>query len=262
MCAFATALDNGADSLELDVHATADGHLVVLHDTTVDRTTDGSGPVDQFTLDQIQRLDAAWWFVPDEGVVTGRDDRDYALRGVAAGLRPPPAGFTAHDFTIPTLADVFSAFPGVHVNIDIKNTAPQTVSYEAALARLIERHDRFSDVIVGSFHDSALNRFKELLPHVSTAAGPAEAARFWSAAQVGGAGLALPQHHALQVPRQYRGLDVVDEQFVAAAHANDLAVHVWTINDDETMSWLLGIGVDGVVTDRPQILAGVLRRGD
>ena len=260
MYAFATASEHGADSLELDVHATADGHLVVLHDATVDHTTDGAGAVDHYTLEQVQRLDAAYWFVAGQGVVHGLDDGDYPLRGIATRTRPAPPGFTPADFTVPTLADVFAAFPGVHVNVDIKNTAPHTAPYEATLARLIDRYERHADVIVASFHDSALSAFKQHTADVSTAVGPAEVARFWSAAQDGGPGIALPHHRALQVPVTFEGLAVVDEHFVTVAHDQGLAVHVWTVNDEPTMSWLLDIGADGVVTDVPHTLSEVLGR--
>ena len=90
---FKTALPKGVDVLELDVHLTADGHVVALHDTTVDRTTNGSGTVEQMTLEQIKALDAAYWFVPGVGTSHSGAAADYAFRGIATGERPPPDGF-------------------------------------------------------------------------------------------------------------------------------------------------------------------------
>ena len=257
MYAFATAVRAGARGLELDVHMTADGYVVVCHDPTVDRTTDGSGAIDSLTLDEVQRLDAASWFVPGEGVVHDRPPEAYPLRGVVTGERPPPPDHEAGDFTIPTLDDVLANLPGVHINIDIKRTAPDTAPYEAAVADLVRRHDRGGDVIVGSFSDAALDRFKSIAPEVFTAAGPADTFAFWSAAHDEG-GIALPGHVALQVPARFQDVEVVTPAFVAAAHAHDLAVHVWTVDERDEMAGLLAMGVDGVVTDRPTVLADVL----
>jgi glycerophosphoryl diester phosphodiesterase len=259
--AFATSVRTGALGLELDVHLTADGHVVVCHDPTVDRTTNGSGSIDSLTLEQVQRLDAAYWFVPGEGVVPGRPPEAYPLRGVATGDRPPPAGHDPWDFTIPTLADVLTDLPDVHVNIDIKRTAPETAAYEDAVADLVRRHGRSDDVIVGSFSDTALDRFKAIAPEVFTAAGPADTFAFWSALQdEEPASTALADHVALQVPVQFQGLQVVTPAFVAAAHDQGIAVHVWTIDEPEEMARLLAMGVDGVVTDRPSVLAAILRQ--
>lgn len=246
--AFATALRAGASALEIDVHATADGHLVVVHDDTVDRTTQGSGAVHRLTLAQIRRLDAAYWFTP-----AASPDDGYPLRGIATGQRPPPAGFGPEHFTIPLLVEVLAAFADVPLNIDIKTTAPATPAYEHALAQLLADHGRGDETMVASFHDVALSRFAATGSPVPTSAGPERTAAFWEAVQRGEPGIALPQHLALQVPITYAGLTVVDAAFVAAAHARDLAVHVWTIDDARTMHWLLDLGVDGIVTDRPSV---------
>lgn len=250
--AFTTALRNGASALEMDVHATADGHLVVVHDDTVDRTTQGSGAVHTLTLAQIRGLDAAYWFTP-----AGSPDGGHPLRGIATGDQPAPPGFAPQHFTIPLLAEVLTAFPGVPLNIDIKTTAPATPAYEQALADLLAEHNRSDGTMVASFHDVALARFSATGSPVPTSAGPQRTAEFWNAVQRGEPGIALPEHQALQVPITYEDLTVVDAPFVAAAHARDLAVHVWTIDDAPTMHWLLDLGVDGVVTDRPSIARAV-----
>ena len=99
--------------IETDVHLTADGHVVVLHDDTVDRTTNGSGSVEQMTLEQIKQLDAAYWFIAGEGTVhdPSRPPADFTWRGVATGERPPPARFEANDFKVPTLEELLEASP-------------------------------------------------------------------------------------------------------------------------------------------------------
>ena len=111
MYAFERSMQVGADMLELDVGVTRDGQVVVMHDTTVDRTTNGHGTVASFTLKQLRKLDAAYWF--SGGANAYRHDRArpaYRLRGVATGKRRPPKGFTAADFRVPTLKEVMSAF--------------------------------------------------------------------------------------------------------------------------------------------------------
>jgi glycerophosphoryl diester phosphodiesterase len=249
--AFAAALRAGATALELDVHATADGHLVVLHDSTVDRTTQGSGAVATLTLAQVRTLDAAYWFTPADR--RGEGGAEYPWRGVATGDRPPPPGARPEHFSVPLLADVLRAFPHVPVNLDIKTTAPATPGYEHILADLLAEHDRGDDTMVASFHDEALAAFAATGSPVPTSAGTGRTAEFWTAVQSGTMGVDLPEHHALQVPITYGDVTVVDATFVAAAHARDLAVHVWTVDDAPTMHWLLDLGVDGIVTDRPSV---------
>lgn len=259
--AFETALAKGADVLELDVHATADGEIVVIHDATVDRTTNGSGRVDAMTLEEIKSLDAAYWFVPDEGTRHGRPNDDYTLRGIATGDVAPPDGFEPNDFTIPTLREVLERYPDTFINIEIKNTAPGTTPYEAGLASLLAEFGRTDDTIVVSFLDHATELFKVHAPDVHTATGTAETAVFKTSTTEAAPGAPNPRYQALQVPITFNGIEVVNEDFVVDAHSNGLAVHVWTINSRDEMCWLISIGVDGIMTDRPTVLEDVLRNG-
>ncbi len=259
--AFKTAKDKGSDVLELDVHATRDGELVVIHDTTVNRTTDGPGRVDQMTLEQLKTLDAAHWFVPDCGTCHGRADDAYAYRGYATGEREIPdelGDFEPNDFRIPTLREVLEAFPRDLLNIEIKRTAPETKPYERELAALLEEFGRGSDTIVVSFSDVAMELFQAFAPDVSAATATGQATAFWASAQGPAPGAPNPRYDALQVPISLNGIPIVTPEFVQRAHANGLAVHVWTINDAQTMQWLVDIGVDGIMTDRPTLLEGVL----
>lgn len=256
--AFKTALEKGADVLELDVHQTADGHLVVIHDTTVDRTTDEEGRVDGMTLAEIKALDAAHWFIPGQGATHDNPEEDYVYRGIATGDEDPPEGYEANDFTIPTLEDVLETFPDTMINIEIKRTAPDTVPYEQDLAELLAEHDRGDDTIVVAFQDQSTELFKGFNQEVDTATGTIETAVFKASSMEAGPG--SPSHHvALQVPITYEGIEVVDEGFVEDAHANDMAVHVWTIGDEETMRMLIDIGVDGIMTNTPTLLEDVLQ---
>lgn len=244
------ALESGADALETDVHATADGELVVCHDPTVDRTSNGSGSIADMTVAQIRALDCAFWFVPGEEVVPGGPPGDYPLRGRAPAER---------ELGFPTLEEVLDAFPGVLLNIDIKQTAPAVVAYEAKLAQLLAAYGRVDDVMVGSFNDLATERFSEEAPGVATSAGTLATMAFVRAVQAGEDPSPIP-HESLQVPVEVAGTTVVDERFVEVAHHRGLAVHVWTIDDPPEMERLALLGVDGIISDRPSVLAAVLAR--
>ncbi|HYI45010.1 MAG TPA: glycerophosphodiester phosphodiesterase [Actinomycetota bacterium] len=256
--ALKTSVAKGADVLEIDVHATADREIVVIHDATVDRTTNGTGRVDSMTLAQIKELDAAHWFVPGCGTCHDEPDSAYTLRGFATEARrwkgPKRERFVANDFKIPTLREVLETFPDELINIEIKATAPDTEPYEEELAALLAEFGRTDDTIVVAFNDAAVERFKLAAPDVHTATGTGQAALFWASSQGPLPGAPNPRHMALQVPIELEGVTVVTPEFVERAHANGLAVHVWTINDREEMEWLIEIGVDGIMTDRPSLL--------
>jgi glycerophosphoryl diester phosphodiesterase len=246
--AIAHALEVGATAIELDVHATADGELVVCHDATVDRTTASSGMIASFTLAELRAMDFSYWWIPGADVTPGRPAEDYPFRGRAPGDKA---------FGIATLREVLERFPGVVLNLDIKQTAPVVAPYEEALARLLAEYDRVDDVIVASFLDPATDAFRGFAPRVPTSAGTMATADAWRAVQ---AGEAIPEMAsvAFQVPEHFGDQIVVDGRFVAAAHAAGKAVHVWTVNDAESMSRLLDLGVDGIISDLPSTLCGVL----
>ncbi len=246
--AIAHALEAGATGVELDVHATADGELVVCHDATVDRTTAGQGTIASFTLAELRQMDFSYWWIAGADVTPGRPSGDYPFRGRA------PAD---PSFGIATLREVLERFPGVVLNLDIKQTAPVVAPYEETLARLLAEFDRTDDVIVASFLDSATDAFRGFAPSVPTSAGTMATAEAWRAVQ---AGELLPEIPAVayQVPERQGDLVVVDEPFVVAAHRAGTAVHVWTVNDTESMGRLIDLGVDGIISDVPTALCGVL----
>ncbi|HEY1829011.1 MAG TPA: glycerophosphodiester phosphodiesterase [Acidimicrobiales bacterium] len=245
----AHAIEVGATGIELDVHATADGELVVCHDATVDRTTASSGDIASYTLAQLREMDFSYWFIPGADVTPDRPAQEYPDRGKA------PAD---PRFGIATLGEVLEAFPGVVLNLDIKQTAPVVAPYEEKLASLLREYERSDDVIVASFLDPATDAFRSHAPEIPTSAGTMATAAFWQAVQ---AGTAVPESPtvAFQVPERQGDLVIVNEAFVTAAHGAGKAVHVWTINETETMERLLDLGVDGLISDVPTTLCGVLR---
>lgn len=236
--AFERATGLGVDVVETDVRATADGELVVFHDSTVERTTDGRGRVSQLTLAELKRLDAAYRWSPDGG-------RSFPLRG--RGL------------TVPTLREVFAALPSMRFNIEPKHSEPPLA---APLCRLIREHGMASRVLVAAFRDAAMEQFRRECPEVATSASTAEVAGFLALQRTGLASTYGPRMHALQVPEWAGSLHVLSAEFVAAAHARHLRVHAWTVNSEDDMRRLLALGVDGIMTDYPDRLLKVLGRAD
>jgi glycerophosphoryl diester phosphodiesterase len=225
--------------------------LVVCHDTTVDRTTNGQGRIAERTHVELQQLDNAFWWVPGEQVVHDAARDAYVLRGRA------PDDPTLR---VMTLREVLESFPDVFLNLDIKETAPTVPGYEKALADILLEFDRVDDVIVASFHDVATERFSAAAPHVHTSLGTNASVAFFQYARGLGP---RPQWRstqvALQVPARYGDVVVIDEAFVARAHTDGLAVHAWTIDDAEEMHRLIDVGIDGIMTDFPSVLEPVLR---
>jgi glycerophosphoryl diester phosphodiesterase len=247
------ALELGVTGIELDVHATADRQLVVCHDATVDRTTEGHGAIHTFTLSELRELDNAHWFVPGADVTVGLEPEAYPYRGRAPA---DPA------FTVATLAEVLGLLkdhPGVALNLDIKQTAPAVEPYEELLAEELGQSAMTDRVIVASFLDAATEAFSRYAPDVATSAGTVQTALFVRAVRQG-AELPPMRHVALQVPVTHGDIVVVEPQLVEAAHRAGLAVHVWTINDQDEMKVLLDMGVDGIITDVPSLLLPLLDR--
>ena len=217
LAAFRLAAELGADGVELDVHLSRDGEVVVIHDDTVDRTTNGHGPVSELTLAELKALDAGSWFDP-----------------AFAGER------------IPTLQEVIDAVGHrLFLNIELKQTALlRATGLEAEVVRLIEDNQMTDRVIVSSFHPLALRRVKKLNPYIPTAllhgAGPIFIRRAWLAP--------LIPHEAL-----HPHYSQVTERYVQEAHRRGRRVNVWTADDPEEMRRLLRLGVDGIITNRPAL---------
>lgn len=270
MYALRKALRAGADMLELDVGVTQDDKVVVMRDTTVDRTTNGRGTVAFKTLRQIKRLDAAYWFAPRAREHYSHDlpRRAYRFRGVATGSREPPNGFSATDFRVPTLTEVLKAFPRTPITFELKGRTRAEATEEYVrnaemLARPLRKATR-RDLIVFSFQQAAVDRFHQLLPLIDVAPGFTGAAD-WLAGGSPGAGVV-----ALQVPIIFRyagtPIEVTTADNVARAHRGGYAWQNWFSADDSdspsTWHRLIDMCVDGIMTSRPRALGQVLRAHD
>jgi glycerophosphoryl diester phosphodiesterase len=229
MIAFQGAVDLGIRYLETDLHASADGVLVCLHDDTLERTTDAAGRVVHRTAAELARVDAGFRHDPLGG---------FPFRGKGIG--------------VPTLEEVVTAFPDTHLTLDLKQS-----NIEHLLVEAIDRHNLTDRVIVGSFRDRRIFRFRKLVgPAVATSSGPWETRALWSASRLGRS--IDIRADAVQVPPSYGRTTVVDARFVRAAHERNKQVHVWTINEPDEMRYLLDLGVDALISDRPDVALQVM----
>jgi len=230
MTAFRAAVEAWwADMLELDVRLTSDGVVVVIHDATVDRTTDGSGAVADHTLDELRALDAGYRFVDTAG--------SHSFRGQGV--------------TVPTLDEVLEAFPDMRLNIEAKEAA-----VAGPLVRVIARHAAEHRVLVAAEHEKTRSDARGY-------PGPWGASYqhvllFWLLHRLPGGSPYTPPVDIFQVPERSGRLRVVTPRFVREAHRLSIPVQVWTVNEEDDMRRLLDWGVDGIQTDRPDLLAAVL----
>lgn len=232
MVAFRLGLEAGATHLEMDVHATRDGRIVVLHDGTVDRTTDATGPVKDLDWAVVATLDAGARFVDPSGA------NSYAQRGVR----------------IPLLEEVLSAFPDVPLNVEVKQGGPAIVG---SVVALLDRYGATERVLLAAESQAIMNEIRRAY-RGPTGSSAEEVLEFYQRSSGGQLEGYRPPGAALQVPPTYDGVDVVTERFVSDAHRVDVEVHVWTINDAEEIRRLLALEVDGIMSDFPSLAAAVI----
>lgn len=227
------AVEANASILEMDLRLSHDAHVVVIHDTTVDRTTDGSGEVSGLSLAALQRLQ-----ISDAKTVGAEQDSD---------LGPSTR--------IPTLDEVLARFPHVRFNMELKQESPKLISQVCSTIHTHQAQDR---VLMGSFSHDALSAFRKQCPAVATSVSLREALLFYYLHRAGLVSLFRSPAVALQIPETFRGRALVVPVLLEAAHRQNRRVHVWTVNDQRTMKTLIGLGVDGLLTDYPDRLARVL----
>jgi len=232
MTAFDTGLAAGADGIELDVRLALDGVAVVIHDPTVDRTTDAAGPVDARTAGELAGLDAGCRFAVDGA---------YPFRGRGIG--------------VPSLRAVLDRHRGVAVIIELKSPDPRLAK---AVVDDIHAVGALGRATVGSFQKGALEAVRALDPAIRTGADMDDV-RTGLAATSGRGLLSRPGFEVFQVPEVYAGTRVVTPEFIDRAHGAGVAVMVWTVNQADDMRRLLDWGVDGLITDRPDIAVPLVR---
>ena len=265
--AFHKAMDAGADMLELDVGVTKDNHVVVMHDTSVDRTTNGKGLIKDYTLKQIKKLDNAYWFSGgNDAYAHDKRKSAYRFRGIATGDRKPPKGFTAGDFRVATLDQVLKAFPRAPINVEIKGrTKKEDISEYLYNARVLARDlngTTHPDLIVVSFKQQAVDLFHTLDPDIDLAPGVDGAAAYL----LGNVPLG-PGTVAMQMPITYKlgdqTLEITSAPNVQKAHQDGYAWQTWMSGnaEDTPATWetLIGDCVDGIMTARPVALERMLK---
>ena len=236
LASFALASALGAGYLELDVHASSDGTVVVLHDADLDRTTDATGPIAERSWRDIQRIDAGYRF-------RGTDE-SFPYRG--QGVR------------IPALEEVLRAFPQHFFNIEIKQAAPSIVADVVALLRSCDAAER---TLLAAARDDVMAEIRAAVgDSIATGSSTGDVAMFidrcerddWSDYRHPGV--------ALQIPRSFAGQDLVTPRTIAAAHRLAVEIHVWTINSAAEIEELLDLGVDGIMSDAPGLVRSAVDR--
>ncbi|MGA2408860.1 MAG: glycerophosphodiester phosphodiesterase [Candidatus Binataceae bacterium] len=233
LASFAAARDAGAPYLELDVHMSRDGVIVVAHDEDLARVAGNPAVI---------------------------RENDYAgLRTIDAGFNFKPPGTDAYPFRgkgiyVPTLAEVFAACPEQLYIVEIKQADP---SLAAPLLEVIVKAGMRRRVLIASEHQRPIGEFRALAQDVPTNFPTPEIAAFLMALPPGAPPF-TPRGDALQIPPTYQGWKMVTPESVAAAHRIGAEVHVWTINDEHEMRAMLSLGVDGIITNFPARLQALI----
>lgn len=239
MAAFENASSLGVDVFEYDTHITSDGQLVVIHDETVDRTTNGSGKVNEMTLEDVQMLDAGYNFVDEEGKYSFRDKGVY----------------------IPTVEEMFQKYPNMRHLIELKDTNAPELHEDVIqeLWRLIQEYNMEDHVMVGSFTHSMNERFEEVSWGKIPIGAGEDAVRDFATKHVAYLnGLASSSVDSLQLPTESDGFDLTTKNLIQSAKKRGMSVYYWTINDKDKMRELVDKHVDGIMTDYPDRLIEVL----
>lgn len=235
MVAFRGAADLGVDVLDMDMHRTADGHLVIIHDQTVDRTSEGTGAIGDLTLAELQELDFGYSFTTDDGAT-------YPFRGAGADQ----VGIVTVDHLFETFSDT-----DIRIGIEIKQTGPEAADELCDAVETAGLRDR---VLVSSFAQPNMDAFRQACPQVATSATESEVRTFYILHRLGLSGLRKPSFDALQIPQRSAGFDLTTKAMVASADRWGIPVIPWTIDEAADMDRLLDLEVAGINTNRPDLL--------
>jgi len=240
LLAYDQALEDGTDILELDIHETSDGMLVVMHDGTVDRTTNCTGAIKEMTFAELRECDAGYNFSKDDG-------ETYPYRDM--GL------------VVPTLEEVFDRYPGTPFIIEVKQEDPPILDH---FVEVIREHGVTDKMIGSAFSSGLLEELRLAAPEIPTNIGVQETLVFWGKSF----GELDPEYDPpgefLQLPVEYELagtiVPVLHPGFVPRVEELDMYVHIWTVNDEDEMRWLIEVqGVHGIMTDDPPLLTKVIK---
>ncbi|MBP9706184.1 MAG: glycerophosphodiester phosphodiesterase [Oligoflexales bacterium] len=229
------AANLGVDWLEFDIQSSADGHALVFHDDTLERTTNGVGPISALSLEELRSLDAAYNWTKDDGA-------SFPYRN--------------KEIKIPLLEEVFQALPKMRMLIELKSTGnPQE------LCRLIQRYQREHLTVVGSFFEEKIAAFKLACPNIAVSAGRTQIKNFYISNLVYLSTLYRPKIHSMQLPidpEESEGKELVTRRMIRALKKQKIQSHIWTVNTEADMRRMIELGVDGIITDDPILLKKIL----
>jgi glycerophosphoryl diester phosphodiesterase len=238
--AFRGAIALGCSHIETDLRVTRDHQIVLFHDARLERTTNGAGLVAEHTLEQLKALDAAHHFSPEGSGFPARG------RGIQ----------------VPSFEELVALAPGMRFNVEIKEYGPDAAPLPQLLWDFIRRHQLEDRIIVAAEKHPLINRFRRLSQgRVVTSASRRECVKFWLASRLGLARALNCTYQALQVPVSVGSMRFLTPRLLDAARQRGIAVHVWTIDDVTEMQQLLGMDVDGLMSDRPDRLMQVVGAG-
>jgi glycerophosphoryl diester phosphodiesterase len=227
MASYQAAIDIGARYLEMDVHMTRDGEIVVAHDPDLARCCGSAGLIKDVDYDHVAKVDAGYGFT--------RDGAEFPFRG--KGLR------------IPRLAEVLSTFPNAFFNIDLK---PEDVSLTEVVLKVIDAAKARRRVLLASEHQNRLDEVRAMAPDIPTSFGYLEIAAFMQALAAHDDSY-QPLGDAMQIPPEYYSWKLATPETVALAHHHGVEIHIWTLNDEPSMRAMLELGVDGIMSDFPDL---------
>ncbi len=236
--AFIRAVEMGVDVIETDVHLTRDGELVIWHDPTLERNTDGEGRIEDFSLKELKGLDAGYTFTRDGGL-----SFPYRNRGVQ----------------MITLGEALEASPGQRFNVDLKSRNPAIVE---EFTRVVGDHDAEERVLCASFHLKHLQAIRKSHPHILTSVTTLEVLPLLlsNALHLLPRNLGFERTLVFQVPVRQWGIEVITKRFIEQFHSRGAVIMVWTINEEAEMERLFDMGVDTVMSDDVALLKKVVDR--
>lgn len=239
--AYDEAVETGVDVLEMDAHLTLDGHVVIMHDARVDRTTDRTGEIREMTLANLKSLDVAYWWP-----YHSNDDID--KQSVPEDAVFP---FRGHGERIMTLAEMFERYPEHRMVIELKDNSDDL---RQAVLDLMTQYDRWDSVLLASFYQETLQVVRKQAPQAQTYGAESEIRLFYVLHWLHLERLFPYDIDAFAVPMTSGGFDLATPRFVQAANNAGILLHYWTINDEADMDHLLALGVHGIMTDKPSVL--------